>query len=166
MDISAHAISLADRPRRAFSGHQGSHAPGRPTLHCRLILSQNRRGKGIDYVIDRLLAWRCSFVRAWRPFLRPDLRVQSAPRAGTVKVGRRACLASRAGVARPRLDGAEKSPNRKKRPQQGFLDPSAASRRQGTTQVPVSGLRPPRPPENGTGNGLVEGRATAVASPS
>ena len=35
-----------------------------------------RRGKGIDYVIDSLLVLRCSFVRAWRPFLRPDLRVQ------------------------------------------------------------------------------------------
>src|SRR6202165_3346966 len=41
-----------------------------------LILSQTSAGKGIDYVIDSLLGLRCSFVRAWRPFLRPDLRVQ------------------------------------------------------------------------------------------
>src|ERR1700740_1868454 len=33
MDISAHAIFLADRPRQGLSGHQGSHAPGRPILH-------------------------------------------------------------------------------------------------------------------------------------
>jgi hypothetical protein len=30
MDISAHAISLADRPRLGHLGHQCSHAPGRP----------------------------------------------------------------------------------------------------------------------------------------
>src|SRR6266404_7443417 len=45
-------------------------------LHRRLILSQDSAGKGINHVIDSLLALRCSFVRAWRPFLRPGLRVQ------------------------------------------------------------------------------------------
>src|ERR1700751_4320513 len=55
MDISAHAIFLAVRPRWAHSGHQGSHAPGRPVLHRRLILSQNSAGKVGDYVIDSLL---------------------------------------------------------------------------------------------------------------
>jgi hypothetical protein len=76
MDISARAISLTDRPQRGHVGHQCSHAPGRPILHRRLILSQTSAGKGIDYVTDSLLAVRCSFVRAWRPFLRPDLRGQ------------------------------------------------------------------------------------------
>jgi len=76
MDISARAISLTDRPQRGHVGHQCSHAPGRPILHRRLILSQTSAGKGIDYVTDGLLAVRCSFVRAWRPFLRPDLRGQ------------------------------------------------------------------------------------------
>jgi hypothetical protein len=33
MGISARAISLADRPQKDRSGHQGSHAPGRPILH-------------------------------------------------------------------------------------------------------------------------------------
>ena len=33
MGISARAISLADRPQRDHSGHQSSHAPGRPILH-------------------------------------------------------------------------------------------------------------------------------------
>jgi hypothetical protein len=32
MDISARALSLADRPRLGHFGHQGSHAPGRPIL--------------------------------------------------------------------------------------------------------------------------------------
>ena len=33
MDISARASSLPDRPQRGHSGHQCSHAPGRPILH-------------------------------------------------------------------------------------------------------------------------------------
>jgi hypothetical protein len=57
-------------------GHQCSHAPGRPILHRRLILSQSSAGKSTNYVIDSLLVLRRSFVRAWRPFLRPDLRLQ------------------------------------------------------------------------------------------
>jgi hypothetical protein len=83
MDISAHAISLADRPpETGHLGHQCSHAPGRPILHRRLILSQTSAGK-LSYVIDSSSSClRCSFVRAWRPFLRPGLRVQDAPRAG------------------------------------------------------------------------------------
>ena len=44
----------------------------------------------------------------------------------------------------------------------GVLDPCAASRWQGTAHVPVLGLRPPRPAENGSGNGLVKGRAAAA----
>jgi hypothetical protein len=51
-----------------YSGHQCSHAPGRPILHRRLILSQTSAGKGIeiDYVIDSLLALRflCSCLAA------------------------------------------------------------------------------------------------------
>src|SRR5215510_10221613 len=53
MDISAHAISLAVRPRPGRSGHQCSHAPGRPILHRRLVLSQTSAGKlRLSYVID------------------------------------------------------------------------------------------------------------------
>src|SRR5271170_7897691 len=33
MDISARAISLAERPQRGHLGHQCSHTPGRPNLH-------------------------------------------------------------------------------------------------------------------------------------
>src|ERR1700756_2738900 len=82
MDISAHATFLADRPRPGHLGHQCSHAPGRPIFHRRLILSQTLAGK-LSYVIDSSSAClRGSFVRAGRPFLRPDLRAADAPRAG------------------------------------------------------------------------------------
>src|SRR6266481_2418766 len=108
MDISARATSLTERT--GLDGPSGSPVfacAGKTEPPSRLILSQDSAGKGINYVIDSLLALRCSFVRAWRPFLRPDLRLQRCAARRTVKVGRRACLASRAGVARPRLDGPE-----------------------------------------------------------
>jgi hypothetical protein len=76
---------------------------GKTDLHRRLILSQTSAGK-LSYVIDSSSSClRCSFVRAWRPFLRPDLRATDAPRAGAVKAGRRAGLAPRVRAARPRL---------------------------------------------------------------
>jgi len=37
MDISARAISLPDKSRTDYSGHQCSHAPGRPIPNCTLI---------------------------------------------------------------------------------------------------------------------------------
>jgi len=74
----------------------------------RLILSQTSAGKAVGYLINSSSSClRCSFVRAWRPFLRPDLRATDAPRAGAVKAGRRSGLASRVHAARPRLDGPE-----------------------------------------------------------
>ena len=47
MDISARAISLADRPRPGHSGHQCSHAPGRPNLH---LFSSSRRPRQVKRV--------------------------------------------------------------------------------------------------------------------
>src|SRR6266700_3216555 len=44
MDISARAISLADRPRLGHSGHQCSLAPGRPILH---LVSSSRRPRRV-----------------------------------------------------------------------------------------------------------------------
>src|SRR5215475_8013397 len=44
------------------------------SLHRRLILSQT--SAGLSYIIDSS-PYFCSFVRAWRPFLRPDLRLQT-----------------------------------------------------------------------------------------
>src|SRR5450631_3295843 len=44
MDISARAISLAERPRAGHLGHQYSHAPGRPNLH---LVSSSRRPRQV-----------------------------------------------------------------------------------------------------------------------
>jgi hypothetical protein len=52
MDISARAISLADRPRTGHSGHQCSHAPGRPILHHVSSSRRPRRVRAVGYVID------------------------------------------------------------------------------------------------------------------
>jgi hypothetical protein len=49
-------------PRR--QGEGSSVAAVDEVLHRRLILSQTSAGKGGDYVIDSLLALRCSFFRA------------------------------------------------------------------------------------------------------
>ena len=74
----------------------------------RLILSQTSAGKGLlatSSIVSLLGAvpWfapgGCSFV--------PACSLQSAPRAGAVKAGRRAYVAACSSVARPRLDGAE-----------------------------------------------------------
>ena len=57
-------------------GHQCSHAPGRPISILVSSSRRPRRAKGaVGYIIDSS-PYFCSFVRAWRPFLRPDLRVQ------------------------------------------------------------------------------------------
>src|SRR6185437_13286610 len=56
MDISAHAFSLADRPRMGHLGHQCSHAPVRPILHLVSSSRRPRRETGCrGYVIDRSL---------------------------------------------------------------------------------------------------------------
>ena len=47
MDISAHAISLPDRPRLGHLGHQCSHAPGRPILH---LVSFSRRPRQVSRI--------------------------------------------------------------------------------------------------------------------
>jgi hypothetical protein len=64
MDISARAFSLADRPRSGHSGHQCSHALGRPILH--FVLSSRRpRLEAVDRLRHRLLLIsRSAFVRA------------------------------------------------------------------------------------------------------
>src|SRR3982751_3755445 len=47
MDISAPAISLADRPRLGHLGHQCSQAPGRPDLH---LVSSSRRPRQVKWI--------------------------------------------------------------------------------------------------------------------
>src|SRR6516164_5821416 len=44
IEVSAHAILLADRPRLGCRGHQFSGAPGRPLLHLFLSLAQTSVG--------------------------------------------------------------------------------------------------------------------------
>jgi hypothetical protein len=51
VDISAPAISLADRPRTGHSGHQCSHAPGRPILHLVSSSRRPRQVRVLGYVI-------------------------------------------------------------------------------------------------------------------
>src|SRR3984957_6440652 len=60
MDISARAISLADRPQPGHLGHQCSHTPGRPNLH---LVSSSRKPRRVvtvysicSQVIRRLAA--------------------------------------------------------------------------------------------------------------
>ena len=50
MDISARAISLADRPQLGHLGHQRSHAPGSPNLH---LVSSSRRPRRAGNSITR-----------------------------------------------------------------------------------------------------------------
>ena len=74
MDISARAFSLADRPRSGHSGHQCSHALGRPILH--FVLSSRRpRLEAVDRVTSSLAPHiaQCLCSSQW-PFLRPAER--------------------------------------------------------------------------------------------
>ncbi len=70
MDISARAISLAARPRLGYSGHQYSHAPGRPILHFVSSSRRPRRVMGIALtpsIASHLVQFRCSCPGAARP---------------------------------------------------------------------------------------------------
>src|SRR5262245_59751592 len=54
MEVSAHAILLADKPLWGCMGHQFSRAPGRPLLHFFLSLSQTSVGR--IFVLSRKLS--------------------------------------------------------------------------------------------------------------
>jgi hypothetical protein len=74
-----------------YSGHQCSHAPGRPILHRRLILSQTLAGR-LSYIIDSSSFWVVPlFVSGGRSFV-PACACRRAARRGAVKGGRRAAL--------------------------------------------------------------------------
>ena len=78
MDISAHGFSLADRPQ-VWAIRVTSVLMRREDRSSIVVssLADLRRGKALGYVIDSSLASLCSFVRAWRSFLRPGLRAQA-----------------------------------------------------------------------------------------
>src|SRR6516164_7183574 len=82
MDISARAVSLADRPQRGHLGHQCSHAPGRPILHLVFILSQTSAGKTF-----RQLALRSRDLNL--DCLECSTMSQDAPRNASELVGER-----------------------------------------------------------------------------
>ena len=86
MDISARAISLADRPRTGHLGHQCSHAPGRPILH---LVSSSRRPRleTVDRVTSSLAPHIAQFlcscqaaVPSSRPAERRSRRAQGPSR--------------------------------------------------------------------------------------
>jgi hypothetical protein len=67
MDISAHAILLADMPHRAIRVTRvRTRREDRPSI---VVSSLAKLGgeRLVDYVINSLLVLRCSFVRAWAP---------------------------------------------------------------------------------------------------
>ena len=108
MDISAHAISLASRPRPGHLGHQCSHAPGRPILHLVSSSRRPRRVTGVEVtssIAPHLVQFLCSCLAAV-PSSRPAL-VRRRRAQGAVKVGRRTWLTACSGIARPYLDGPE-----------------------------------------------------------
>src|SRR5712691_4740777 len=61
MDISAPAISLADRPRLGHLGHQCSQAPGRPNLH---LVSSSRRPRRVKRFALATSSWAPRFARS------------------------------------------------------------------------------------------------------
>src|SRR3981081_905188 len=107
MDISARAISLADRPQRAIwvtsvrmRREDRTSISSHPLadLGWKLLIGLRHR---------LLLIPRSSFVRAQGRSFVPARRTSIASRAGAVKAGRCAWLAAGSGVARLRLDRAE-----------------------------------------------------------
>src|SRR5687768_8035144 len=89
MDISARAISLADRPRLGHLGHQCSQAPGRPNLH---LVASSRRPRQVrvielrhrvfpDLALDDQAVWAVALVIVLASKFRPRARTLQAMRA-------------------------------------------------------------------------------------
>jgi hypothetical protein len=92
MDISARTFSLADRPRSGHSGHQCSHALGRPNLH--LVSPLADLGWKLLIIRHRLLLkLLSSFVRARGRSFVPTLQNvdRVARRGGQGRPSRLAC---------------------------------------------------------------------------
>ena len=106
MDISAHGFLLAARPLLGQTGHQFSHAPGRPILHLVSISRRPRQETGCN-VMSSLAPYRCSsFVRVHGSFLRPCVQLRS----GAARRGRQGWPSRWARIGRRRFrpaDGSE-----------------------------------------------------------
>ena len=106
MDISAHAIFLADRPRRAV---RVTRARTRREDRSSIVVSSSRKTRRVIVIMSSIASWLCAvplFVPGGRSFV-PTCGSRAASRAGAVKVGRCIWLASRAMATRPHLDGPE-----------------------------------------------------------
>src|SRR6202041_2964743 len=91
MDISARAFSLADRPRSGHSGHQCSHALGRPILH--FVLSSRRpRLETVDRVTSSLAPHIAQAGRTPAPSVLVSSKAR--PLASTAQAMRASLLAS------------------------------------------------------------------------
>src|SRR5215470_2541564 len=104
MEISAHAILLADKPLSGCPGHQFSDAPGRPLLHFFLSLSQTSVG---NWVSSRCVRGPfCFSIFLW--FDRAAGFLPSRPRKGEAGA-RRSCQGwpPLAATVRLGLDGIE-----------------------------------------------------------
>ena len=98
---------ISGQASTGHSGHQCSHAPGRPILHLFVSSRRPRQASTRSYFITRSSShWVPLFVPEDGSFV-PARTSSNASRAGAVKAGRRADLTPRTAVARPRLDGAE-----------------------------------------------------------
>ena len=97
MDISAPAVSLADRPRTGHLGHQGSQAPGRPAPCWRAALRSGRvttfaaarsrrvdrgRRRGINSCQYRCPSWQRSDWICWTWLCSFDCQPLPASRRG------------------------------------------------------------------------------------
>src|SRR3981189_248003 len=66
MDISARAFSLADRPRSGHSGHQCSHALGRPNLHLASWVSECLSEEFLNHM-NHMCFKGCGLIRGGSP---------------------------------------------------------------------------------------------------
>ena len=106
MDISAHAILLADRPHRAV---RVTRVRTRREDRSSIVVSSSRKTRRVIVIMSSIASWLCAvplFVPGGRSFV-PTCGSRAASRAGAVKVGRCIWLASRAMATRPHLDGPE-----------------------------------------------------------
>ena len=97
-----------------ISGQASTGPLGPPVVACAgktdfsIIVSSSRRPRRVvDYIIGGSSFHGCSFVRAWRPFLRPGLRVQARRAQGPSRLAVGLVLPLAPCCQATRLDGPE-----------------------------------------------------------